>query len=242
MKNSFIQSENLDQKAYQILKNMIENRELKPGQKIPQEKLAADLGISRTPLISALKFLEHEKLVITKPRRGFFVRLFTVEEMVSIFEIRERLEGLSARRAAQSVKKNQTTQLKKIFQQFIGSKEISDYHAYSKADRQFHNYIAELSSGEFLNSILQTINIVSLAYQYPTREGLIRSPNDTIEEHIHIIEAICNNDADAAEENMRVHLKRTTAKLTNDILSDKSQNTGGKQTRRTDSSSTLLFP
>ena len=72
-----IETENLDQKAYQIIKDMIENRELLPGQKIQQEKLAAELGISRTPLISALKFLEHEKLVETKPRRGFFVRLFT---------------------------------------------------------------------------------------------------------------------------------------------------------------------
>ena len=85
-----------------IIKEMIENRLLMPGQKIPQEKLAADLGISRTPLISALKFLEQEKLVETKPRRGFFVRLFTIEEMISIFEIREVLEGLSARRAAKS--------------------------------------------------------------------------------------------------------------------------------------------
>jgi DNA-binding GntR family transcriptional regulator len=45
---------NLDQKAYQILKNMIVERQLLPGDKIPQEKLAEDLGISRTPLINAL--------------------------------------------------------------------------------------------------------------------------------------------------------------------------------------------
>ena len=77
MNKPIIQSENLDQKAYQIIKEMIEERKLMPGQKIPQEKLATDLGISRTPLISALKFLEHEKLVETKPRRGFFVRLFS---------------------------------------------------------------------------------------------------------------------------------------------------------------------
>ena len=67
---------NLDQKVYQILKTMIMERKLLPGEKIRQEKLAQDLGISRTPLVAALKFLEHEKLVESKPRRGFFVRLF----------------------------------------------------------------------------------------------------------------------------------------------------------------------
>ncbi|MBE0583721.1 MAG: GntR family transcriptional regulator, partial [Desulfofustis sp.] len=95
--------ENLDQKAYQIVKQLIEDRQLLPGEKIHQEKLAQDLGISRTPLIAALKFLEHEKLIEVKPRRGFFVRLFSAEEMISIFEIREVLEGLSARRAAMSI-------------------------------------------------------------------------------------------------------------------------------------------
>jgi hypothetical protein len=78
--------ENLDQKAYQILKSMIIERQLLPGDKIPQEKLAEDLGISRTPLVNALKFLENEKLVQCLPRRGFFVRHFSKREMISIFE------------------------------------------------------------------------------------------------------------------------------------------------------------
>lgn len=227
MNQPVIQSENLDQKVYQIIKDMIEHRQLQPGQKIHQEKLAAELGISRTPLISALKFLEQEKLVETKPRRGFFVRLFSMQEMVSIFEIREVLEGLSARRAAQSITPAQEKLLLKIFQPFVDSDDILDYQAYSQADRKFHNYLAEISSREFLSSILQTYNIVSLAYQFPTREGLIRSPNDTIQEHIKIITAICRHDPIAAEASMREHLQTTTAVLIKDIQSDKSQPKGG---------------
>ncbi len=213
MLKPIIQTENLDQKAYLIVKEMIENRELMPGQKIPQEKLAADLGISRTPLISALKFLEQEKLVETKPRRGFFVRLFSIEEMISIFEIREVLEGLSARRAAQSISEPQITELRKIFKPFLKTADISDFYAYSKADRRFHNTIAQIGSREFLTSILQTFNIVSLAYQYPTHEGLIRSPNDTIKDHIQITEAICSHDESASEMLMRDHLATTIRQL-----------------------------
>jgi len=213
MENLAIEYENLDQKVYQLVKGMIENRQLLPGKKIPQEKLAKEMGISRTPLIAALKFLEHEKLVEAKPRRGYFVRLFSIEEMVSIFEIREVLEGLSARRAAKVITKEEAEQLQKIFQPYLHVEDITDYQAYSRADRQFHMLIADIASREFLTSILQTFNIISLAYQYPTREGLIRTPNETIHDHLKIADAICNHDSETAEKLMREHLRSAIAEL-----------------------------
>lgn len=213
MENLAIEYENLDQKVYQLVKAMIENRQLLPGQKIPQEKLAREMGISRTPLISALKFLEHEKLVEAKPRRGYFVRLFTIEEMVSIFEIREVLEGLSARRAAKLITAKEVAELQAIFKPFLGVEDITDYQAYSRADRQFHMFIASIASREFLTSILQTFNIISLAYQYPTREGLIRAPNATIRDHLQIADAICSHDPHSAEHLMREHLRSAIAEL-----------------------------
>jgi DNA-binding GntR family transcriptional regulator len=103
MKNIGAAHENLDHQVYLIVRQMITDRKLVPGEKIPQERLAKELGISRTPLVNALKFLEKEKLVEAKPRRGFFVRAFTRDEAVSIFELREVLEGLAARRAAASL-------------------------------------------------------------------------------------------------------------------------------------------
>ena len=214
MENLAIEYENLDQKVYQLVKGMIENRQLLPGKKIPQEKLAKEMGISRTPLIAALKFLEHEKLVEAKPRRGYYVRLFSIEEMVSIFEIREVLEGLSARRAAKVITKDEARQLQAIFQTYLSVDDITDYQAYSRADRQFHMLIADIASREFLTSILQTFNIISLAYQYPTREGLIRHPNETIHDHLKIADAICNHDSETAEKLMREHLRSAISELT----------------------------
>lgn len=213
--NLGIDYENLDQKVYQVVKQLIEDRKLLPGEKIPQEKLAKELGISRTPLISALKFLEHEKLVEVKPRRGFFVRLFTIEEMISIFEIRELLEGLSARRAAKCITHQQTVLLRDIFKDFIGIGNIVDYQAYARADKQFHSFIAEIGAKEFLATILQTLNIITLAYQNITSEGLIREPNETIKDHLLIIDAISNHDPEKAEQLMRDHLKKAIVQLKN---------------------------
>jgi len=205
--------ENLDQKAYQILKSMIIERQLLPGDKIPQEKLAEDLGISRTPLINALKFLEHEKLVQSIPRRGFFVRLFDKAEMISIFELRELLEGLSARRACQNITDREIDQLKGFFRQFAGIKDITDIKAYAREDRRFHNLLTGIGAKEFLKSILETYNIISFSYQTVLSEGLVRSPNETIHEHLAIIEAISNRDVDSAERLMRRHLSNSAAVL-----------------------------
>ena len=209
--------ENLDQKAYSILKDMIIERKLLPGEKIRQEKLARDLGISRTPLISALKFLEHEKLVESVPRRGFFVRLFSKEEMVYIFELREVLEGLAARRAASKITDAQIETLSNFFKEFAKQKNISDYKGYAREDRRFHNFVINVGAKEFLKSILLTTNIISFSYQVLHSEGLVRPPNETIHEHLAVIGAIKERDSEAAEYLMRQHFKKSLAYLKREV-------------------------
>ena len=209
--------ENLDQRAYAAIKKMIINRKLLPGDKISQEKLAAELGISRTPVVSALKYLEKEKLVEAKPRRGFYVRLFTMQEMVSIFELREVLEGLAARRAAANITRSQIKELETFFDPFKNAAKISDLKIYAREDRRFHNFVTEVGAKEFLKSILQTYNIISFSYQVVSSEGLIRSPHETIHEHLAIIAAICSKDGVKAEDLMRAHFKNSMAQLKKEI-------------------------
>ena len=228
MKNLGAEHENLDQKAYEILKTMITERQILPGEKIPQEKLAQELGISRTPLVSALKFLEHEKLVESKPRRGYFVRLFSKQEMVSIFELREVLEGLAAKRAAVNISDKEIEILNGFFRPFAESTNITDFRAYAKEDRHFHNFITEIGAKEFLKSILQTYNFITASYQYLSPEGLVRPPNDTIEEHLAVIKAIGDRDPDAAEALMRQHLNKTIAHLKQDIETEAQGKNSGK--------------
>jgi len=217
MINLGAQHENLDQKVYSILKDMIMERQLLPGQKISQEKLARNLGISRTPLIGALKFLEQEKLVESVPRRGFFVRLFSKEEMVSIFELREVLEGLAVRRAAAIITDSEIMEIDAFFKHFAKQKNISDYKEYAREDRRFHSFVIDVGAKEFLKSILLTTNIISFSYQVLHTEGLVRPPNETIQEHLAVIEAIKERDSKAAENLMRQHFKKSLAYLKREI-------------------------
>jgi len=209
MKKLGVTHKNLDAKVYDRLKSMILDRKLLPGEKIPQEKLARDLGISRTPLVNALKVLEKEKLVQSIPRRGFFVRLFTKQEMISIFELREVLEGLAARRAAMNITDKEIEQLRGFFQSFRDQSDIKDIGAYAKEDRRFHNFLLDIGAKEFLKSILEAYNIIIYSYQVISSEGLVQSPNDSIQDHLAVIEAVSRRDGESAEQLMRNHLRKS---------------------------------
>jgi len=213
MRKLGVTHKNLDAKVYDRLKSMILERKLLPGEKIPQEKLAHDLGISRTPLVNALKFLEKEKLVQSIARRGFFVRLFTKQEMISIFELREVLEGLAARRAAMNITDKEIEQLRGFFQSFQGLADIKDIRAYAKEDRRFHNFLLDIGAKEFLKSILEAYNIIIYSYQVISSEGLVQSPNKSIQDHLAVIEAVSRRDGESAERLMRNHLKKSIAIL-----------------------------
>src|SRR5882724_9088302 len=99
-----IEHSELSQPVYKKLKDMILMHELIPGQKIVQEKIAKQLGVSRTPLLKALQMLEYEMLVESIPRRGMFVKIMDWQEMVEVFDCRESLEGMAVNLLAQ--KKN----------------------------------------------------------------------------------------------------------------------------------------
>ena len=137
--------------------------------------------------------------------------------MVSIFELREVLEGLTARRAAQKITDAEIERMQRFFSQFDLETKISDYKAYSREDRQFHTYVTKIGAKEFLKSILETTNIISFSYQLINSEGLVRSPDETIHEHLAVIEAIGQRDPEAAEKLMRRHFKKTIAALTRDM-------------------------
>lgn len=209
MKNLGAAHRNLDAKVYDRLKAMILEGRLVPGDKVYQDRLAQVMGVSRTPLVNALKVLEQEKLIKAIPRRGFFVRQFSKEEMIYIFELREVLEGLAARRAAELITPLQIKQLQTFFQSFKGLKHIEDYSAYAKEDRRFHNFITDLGGKEFLKSILTSYNVVLFSYQVSSYGGLVRHPDETLPEHLAVIEALKHKDAVKAEEIMRLHMKKS---------------------------------
>ncbi len=214
--------ENLDHKVYKTLKAMILGQKLSPGAKIYQEKLADDLGVSRTPLVNALKKLEQEKLIVAVPRKGFYVRRFSPQEMIRIFELREVLEGLAARRASVRITDGRLQKLQSFFKGFRVLDQAKDVERYAEEDRRFHNFLIEIGGDEILLGILEMYNLITASYLVGFRGGLVRPPQETLPEHLAIIEAIIKKDPEMAEQTIRLHLKRSREKLIKDF-EEKSQ-------------------
>jgi DNA-binding GntR family transcriptional regulator len=223
------QHQNLDHKVYKRLKSMILEQKLLPGEKVYQEKLANELGISRTPLVGALKKLEQEKLVTSIPRRGFYVRCFSKEEMIQIFELREALEGLAVRRAAMNISEYQIEKLKSYFKYVRISDHPEDLKRYAEEDRRFHYFLVKIAGSDLLTSILETYRIITYSYQGEFKAGLVRHPKETVQEHFALIEAMIKKDSIRSEELIREHIRRSIEKLKKDVEEEK-QNPRSRQT------------
>ncbi len=221
--------ENLDNKIYREVKAMIVEQRLRPGTKIYQEKLAEDLGVSRTPVVNALKRLEQERLIEAIPRKGFCVRAFSPSEMIRVFELREVLEGLAARRAAQSLTGSQSQEMGGFFKGIRATDDPGDIDEYAAEDRRFHSFLIEIGGDELLSSILETYSIVASSYLVEFRGGLVRSPSETLPEHLSLIEAICTGDAAKAEELARLHFQRSRERLMEHMDAHHAGNEEGKR-------------
>jgi len=193
----------LSEPIYESLKALILNKELRPGEKLVQEKIALKLGVSRTPLMIALQRLEHELLVESIPRRGMYVRDFSVNEMIEVYYCRESIECMAVRLATLRADKKDINNLNQLFVPFTKTIEHINIEKYKLADEKFHNTIIELSK----NTILQKMSKLSQVPNRVNSLGLLRSPEDTLAEHISIIEAMQEGDAEKAELLMKEHIR-----------------------------------
>jgi len=189
----------------QRLREMIMEGELAPGTKILQDQIAEKLGVSKTPVLKALHVLESENLVVSVPRKGFFVRKFTLEEIADAFAVREVIEGVAAEEAAAAMTDKEIKRLANLFEPFEPPLDEEATKAYAAADKKFHNLIVAASRNEFIQQINDMMNVLSISFQ----PGLLRSPEETIPEHQRIVEAIEDRDPLRAREAAMDHLYRT---------------------------------
>jgi DNA-binding GntR family transcriptional regulator len=198
---------NLELEVYDRIKSAILDRKYMPGDKISIDQLIANLGVSRTPIVIALKMLEREMLIETKPRRGHYVRTFTKREIIDVLELREALEALGARKAARRITESQMEKLRDFFKGIDVEGDPQALSAYAKEDQGFHEFIMEVAGGDILSSVFKAYAIVIFTYHADLPGGFVRHPRETIQEHLELVEAICSRDEDKAEKLMRHHMR-----------------------------------
>ncbi len=215
MKSYKVETTDLAEKVYNSIKEMILNRKLVPGQKLVQEDMAEQLGVSRTPILSAFSKLEKEWLVKSLPRRGYYINEMGIDEKLSLFDIRLRLEPLGARKAAElgSGKEKQ-----ELMNMIISTPEIifhEDFTLFNKHDYEFHRKIMSMSRNSMLYMMLSSYNIISLSNQ--NAEDINYSIS--IAGHKLIAEAIFSSNPEKTEKIMEEHIRKGLERLTSSIKS-----------------------
>ncbi len=203
--NNCLEYHDLSFLAYTRIKEMILNNEISSGEKIIQEKLALELGVSRMPLHKAFQMLENEMLVVSIPRRGIFVRSFDLQEIIDAFECRIAIESVAIRRAALIINSKEIDYLYALFEPFKNTNKKIDLNKYEESDKLFHKAILEISGNKMLQKMEIFGNIITKTYE----RSLIRGPIETYKEHIDIIDAIASHNEDLAEKLIRNHLMQS---------------------------------
>lgn len=153
-----IERESLSTRVYSALKQMIASYRFQPGARINVEQIAKELGVSRTPVWEAVRRLEQEGLVVNAPNKGVFMYTLTQEEALDLIAVRETLEGMAARLAAERIDEKTLARLDKCMQRQKRVVENEDLAAYSQSDSDFHALIYEATGNPYLCELLRGIH------------------------------------------------------------------------------------
>ena len=193
--------------AYQGIRRLLFLNELSPGQKITIRELAERLGMSQTPVIQALKWLEFQQLVRHEPNRGYFLEPISIQEVSEVYELRELIE-LSLlpkvmERMNASVRKKLQSALNDHLQ---ATREFYLYDRLSK-DMEFHLTLARLSGCRVQERTLA--NLFDILYLKYGASVLFTTSMDSADaDHKSLFEAMGNNDLKAAKRILSSHIKR----------------------------------
>ena len=202
------QPESLAKMAYDAIRQAILSGQWQPGELYNEKSIAADLGISRTPVREALLELASQDLILFMPRRGLMLKRFNRKDVDEIFELRTAIELASVEKIAGTVP---VPDLLMIEESILNQKKAfskKDYPSFMEADRLFHTGLSELTGNRRMISIMKNVrDIVHLmGLKALSLEG---RASKVIEEHQTIFDAIKNGDVQKARETMADHLDQS---------------------------------
>jgi DNA-binding GntR family transcriptional regulator len=194
--------------AYEALRNAILAMDVYHSDadlRLDEKRLAADLGVSRTPVREALARLEHEGLVRILPRRGIYIVRKSKAEIIEMLKIWAALESMAARLVCEQAADAEIASLRTVFSKFEDTDEVRFHlNEYSVANLRFHQRIIELSHSSLLTSMAESLLVHVRAIR--TRSlGEDDRAERSIVDHMHIIEALEARDVELAERLVRDH-------------------------------------
>ena len=192
--------------VFNTLREAILKGDLKPGERLMELQLAAQLGVSRTPIREAIRMLEQEGLAVTVPRKGAEVAKMTLKGMEDVLEIREALDILACQLACVRITEEQLVLLEEKKKAFEDSLKSGNVREIAETDVAFHDVIYDATNNPKLVNMLN--NLREQIYRYRV-EYLKKEENypKLITEHNAIFDALSNHSQEAATISIREHVK-----------------------------------
>ena len=205
--------------VYDVLRTEIIDGTLAPDERLSEPVLAARLGVSRTPVREALRRLEAETLVVEQPTGGVRVAPLDVADARRVYEVRARLEGLLARRAAERVAGTagdgatapDVARLARLVELMDAVRDHDD--EVLRIGAEFHAVVERLADDRLCAALLRQIRGHVDRYRtLATRERVGTTAH--VDEHRAVARAVVEGDPDAAEDAMRAHIDQSAAMAT----------------------------
>ncbi len=196
---------NSEDSVYRKLKTAIRKRYIKQGSQLVEVALAQQLGVSRTPVRSAIKRLKAEGLVNSIPNRGAFVITPTRREIKETFLVRAELEIMATRLTATSITARQIEELRGLIQAEKSIFDENNLDEYYAVNDTIHLKIAEFSGNRvlysYISELLDRTRIFLILY-----DPFYKMEYCPTKEHETIVDAIASHDPDRACAAVKEHI------------------------------------
>jgi len=200
--------ENLTTLAYKQIRGYLLSGQLEEGGRLTEESVAQQLGISKSPIREAFNRLEAEGLIRIEPRRGAYLRKFSIREVADIYDFREALEVHAVRTA--ELTPELIAQLEKSVERHAQHHAANDKFSYIAEDIQFHSAIANATGNQRLCLALENLQH-QLSLLRPKTYDL--SSSTAVEVHAGLLRALAADDREEAQNLMRAHIRGTSDHL-----------------------------
>jgi DNA-binding GntR family transcriptional regulator len=202
------QPESLAKKAHDAIRNSILSGDWEIGEIYNEKAIAADLGISRTPVREALLELSSQGLIVFLPRKGLMVNRFTRRDVDEIFELRKAIELAAVEKITRTSPLFDLFEIEDSLLKQRKAVNEKDYPAFMEADRLFHTRFSELTNNGRLIAILENLRdmIHMMGYKALSLEGRAL---EVIEEHQAIFDAVKKGNVEEARSAMEKHLEKS---------------------------------
>ncbi|WP_173919976.1 GntR family transcriptional regulator [Pseudidiomarina piscicola] len=213
-----------DRVLYEIQRAIVEG-DIAAGSKISEPELAKRFDVSRAPLREALARLERCHLIERTPNAGARVVTLTPAGLISLYQIREELEGLACRLAAEQMPIEEINELAALLDQHLSSQRVREGESYYQeaGDLDFHYRVILGSKNSYLINMLCD-ELYYLVRMYRVQMGM-NGPrvSRAFDEHKAILNAIANRDGELADLLMRRHISASRRNIEQQLASEKDQ-------------------